>query len=117
MQTQVLLLPNCWLLRLLATLVQMGPSKPALNIHALREELFVQKNVAHNAGVANFMCDSWGTPSLRGDKSLSIKDCLLFSGSRVCSAYLCCVCGSGAVSLAATCFVAYDSLQKAVCNT
>ena len=57
----------------------MGPSKPALNIHALREELFVQKNVAHNAGVANFMCAAvfWGTPSLRANTSLSIGYCWL----------------------------------------
>ncbi|KAK9827246.1 hypothetical protein WJX81_002297 [Elliptochloris bilobata] len=29
--------------------------KPAADIHALRNELILQKNVAHNAGVANFI--------------------------------------------------------------
>lgn len=97
----------------------MGPSKSALNIHALREELFVQKNVAHNAGVANFMCVAvfWGTPSLRVNTSLSMDIVGCLSGSRVCSAHLYCVCRSGAASLAATCSVACMPFQKAVCNT
>jgi hypothetical protein len=32
------------------------PGKPSPDVHALRKELILQKNVAHNAGVANFMC-------------------------------------------------------------
>lgn len=38
--------------------------KPSLDIHALRKELILQKNVAHNAGVANFMCAAAHTGKL-----------------------------------------------------
>jgi len=64
------------------------PGKPGLDAHALRKELILQKNVAHNAGVANFMCAAARAGSLLAvyRQHLCIDGAIALSDMERCSA-------------------------------